>query len=70
MVGHKTDTFYWEFSPHNICEVNYTEYNEDGDYFTPPHHEIEINKITLNGDCVTDVLEVYYDEIVQQISDR
>ena len=29
MVGHKTDTFYWEFSPHNICEVNYTEYNDD-----------------------------------------
>jgi len=60
----------WEFSENNICEVTYTEYYEVGDHFTPPHYSIEIDKITLNGDCVTEPMEVYYDEIEQAIQDN
>tara|TARA_R100000935_G_scaffold56270_2_gene87536 strand:+ start:6647 stop:6856 length:210 start_codon:yes stop_codon:yes gene_type:complete len=60
----------FQLSDNNICEVYYDEINDEGDHFTPPYYSIEINKITLNGDDVTDRMETFYDEIVSCINEN
>jgi len=60
-------TIDWELSEHNVVDVHYTYYSEDGDRLSPPIEEIEIDKMILNGDDVTDVLYNYEEEIIDYI---
>jgi len=57
----------WEISPNNIVEVYYTYSQEDGDYLQPPYESIEIDKMVLNGDDVTDRFDNYIEEITDDI---
>jgi|TARA_R100001530_G_scaffold10639_2_gene10518 hypothetical protein len=60
-------TFDWEISPNNIVEIQYTYTQEDGDRFQPAYEEICIDKMSMNGDDVTDRFENYIEEITDEI---
>jgi len=60
-------TFDWEISPNNIVEVQYTYTQENGDRVQPPYEEICIDKMSMNGDDVTDVFDNYIEEITDAI---
>lgn len=60
-------TFDWEISPNNIVEIQYTYTQEDGDRLQPPYEEIFIDKMSMNGDDVTDRFENYIEEITDEI---
>ena len=66
-MKHKQLTYDWEISANNIVEVEYTYSQEDGDRLQPPYEEIYIDKMTLNGDDVTDRFENYIEEITDEI---
>jgi hypothetical protein len=66
-MKHKQLTYDWEISANNIVEVEYTYSQEDGDRLQPPYEEICIDKMTLNGDDVTDRFENYIEEITDEI---
>ncbi len=44
--------------------IEYTYYWEDGDYYTPPSADLEMEKAYLNG---IDITSFFYDYIVDQI---
>ena len=50
-------------------EVEYTYWEDKGDYLQPPESGIDINKLTYNGVDLTDLLfevaQVYTHEILQ-----
>ena len=60
-------TFDWEISPNNIVEIEYTYTQEEGDRLQPPYEEIFIDKMSMNGDDVTDVFDNYIEEITDAI---
>ena len=60
-------TVSWELSENNIIDVHYKYCSEQGDYLQPPSESIEIDKMVLNGDDVTDVLYNYEEEIIDAI---
>tara|TARA_R100001463_G_scaffold11755_3_gene32801 strand:+ start:12039 stop:12281 length:243 start_codon:yes stop_codon:yes gene_type:complete len=66
-MKHKQLTYDWELSPNNIVEVDYTYSQEDGDRLQPPYESIEIDKMTLNNDDVTDRFDNYIEEITDEI---
>tara|TARA_R100000742_G_C4278956_1_gene102527 strand:- start:3379 stop:3669 length:291 start_codon:yes stop_codon:yes gene_type:complete len=64
-------TYEWEISPNNIVEIDYTYSQESGDYLQPPYEEIEIDRMTLNGDDVTDRLHDTFEyEIIEEITNQ
>jgi len=46
-------------------EVDYTLWEDKGDYYQPPHHEVEITKIVFEG---VDVTELMFNVAEQHIS--
>tara|TARA_R110000751_G_scaffold16235_3_gene51613 strand:- start:756 stop:977 length:222 start_codon:yes stop_codon:yes gene_type:complete len=62
-------TYDYELSENNIVTAHYELYiqKESEDRLTPPITALEINKLVLNGDDVTDELECLIEKIESDI---
>jgi|TARA_R100000935_G_scaffold6607_1_gene14240 hypothetical protein len=61
---------YWDLSDNNVLEISYDFWKEPTTHLDEGGDFIEIHKIILNGDDMTDKLDVFYDEIEDDIKER
>lgn len=59
----KKDTYLTEEG----LEFEFTVWEDSGDYYTPSHHSVEIDKIIYEDTDVTDLLFTIADEYVDNI---
>lgn len=62
----KKDTYLTEEG----LEFEFTVWEDSGDYYTPSHHSVEIDKIIYEKVDVTDLLFTIADEYVASITEK
>jgi len=52
---------------HYVLDVHYEYYWDNGDYYQPPECSLEIEKVELNGNDITDF---YYDFLYDEVNHK
>jgi len=63
----KSNGVYSIVEDHYILDVYYDYYWENGDYYQPPESSLEVEKVELNGEDITDF---YWDFVDDKVHDK